>query len=1234
MLLGSKNCRIVLGVVTTLAASSGMLAKPVSAQIVPDASLGTNPSVVTPTTIQGIPIQQIDGGAVRGSNLFHSFQEFNINEGQRAYFSNPVGIENILSRVTGSNPSDISGTLGVLGNANLFFINPNGIVFGSNASLDVGGSFVASTANAVQFGDSGVFSATEPTNVPLLTIKPSALLFNQIEAKPINSQAGLGVTNGQSLLLVGGNINLNNGVLYAPGGEVGLVSLTGSGNVGLNFNGNSLSLGLPSGARSDISLNNSEINASNLFGGKIEIFARNLDVFDSNISNATLVGDSSGILLDATGRISLDGQNGSTLIVSGTSGSGNSGDITINTGKLTVTNEAQVFSGTLGSGDGGDITVNAGELTVQNGAQIFSDTEGSGKGGDIAISTEQLTLQNGGQVSYFTSGSGDGGDIAINAGKLTIQNGAVVYSETSGSGNGGKLELKANTVNISNSSFLASLIKENATGKAGDLTIQKREATATGTVTIQDDAAIVAATKSSQVGGNINISTDKLVVQNEGKVLSKTEGLGNSGNLEVTADEVKIIGLANSPENLTSLSTQTPENSEGNAGNLIISSRLLSINNGGQLFSVSQNTGNSGNVTIKTDKVELSGISLLDSYVGENGILNNNLASNLYSISSQGNAGNVDIFTRQLIIQDGAQVTSGSFGEGNGGNLTVSADSIQIMGASPDGNFYSLLGSKALGDTIENPGNIKINTRELIVTDGGQISTSSNRSNRSGNITIDADSIQVIGISPDGRSVSSLSTDAGFSSIDLAKAGDLTINTRELKIQDGGKLSAVTFGEGDGGNLTVNADTIQLSGFGSGISTQAADIDSTGNAGNLTINTRELRMKDAVNISSGTFGEGDGGNLQVTADTIDITGTQGPFLTGLSTSAGRDSTGNAGNLTINTRELRLKDVAQISSGTFGEGDGGNLQVTADTIDITGTQGPFVTGLITSAGRDLTGNAGDLTGNAGDLTISAKQINIRAEGEISTDSVGTGNAGNLYLQADSLSLDNSIISAFTLSGEGGNIDITVNDLFVLNNNSLISTTAGGTGNGGNIEIDARFLIPVNDSDIVSNAFQGNGGDIQITTQGIFASPDSEITASSELGIDGSIELNTPDADPSRGTTNLPTEIVDASNRIVQNCDRPRQVANQPDKSSEFIITGRGGLPPKLGETVSEDGALVGLVSPVNASSNPDLSATPTVKTQSQEVVEAQGWVVNSQGEVFLTAQIPGAGGGSVSALGCH
>ncbi|KYC39514.1 hypothetical protein WA1_32915 [Scytonema hofmannii PCC 7110] len=178
------------------------------AQIIPDNTLGAESSVVTPNVvIRGIPSNRIDGGATRGANLFHSFQDFNIGEGRGAYFSNPVGIANILSRVTGSNPSNILGRLGVLSNANLFFINPNGIIFGQNARLDVGGSFLASTANSLVFDQNFEFSTTNPQAPPLLTVKvPNGLQFGDNSGSIRTQSTVLQVPQGNTLALVGSEV--------------------------------------------------------------------------------------------------------------------------------------------------------------------------------------------------------------------------------------------------------------------------------------------------------------------------------------------------------------------------------------------------------------------------------------------------------------------------------------------------------------------------------------------------------------------------------------------------------------------------------------------------------------------------------------------------------------------------------------------------------------------------------------------------------------------------------------------------------------------------------------------------------------------------------------------------------------------------------------------------------------------------------------------------------------------
>ncbi|MEO1094757.1 MAG: filamentous hemagglutinin N-terminal domain-containing protein [Cyanobacteria bacterium J06638_28] len=190
------------------------------AQLIPDNSLGAESSLINPNgLIQGLPTDLVEGGASRGSNLFHSFTEFNVNTGQRVYFANPIGIENILTRVTGGNLSNIDGLLGVDGAANLFLLNPNGVIFGPNARLDVSGSFTTSTAGSFAFADGSEFSAT-PTGNDLLTVSvPLGVQFNDQSQGNITNQGELTVGAGESLTLFGDTV-LSEDSLTAAGGIV------------------------------------------------------------------------------------------------------------------------------------------------------------------------------------------------------------------------------------------------------------------------------------------------------------------------------------------------------------------------------------------------------------------------------------------------------------------------------------------------------------------------------------------------------------------------------------------------------------------------------------------------------------------------------------------------------------------------------------------------------------------------------------------------------------------------------------------------------------------------------------------------------------------------------------------------------------------------------------------------------------------------------------------------------
>ncbi|MGI2906549.1 filamentous hemagglutinin N-terminal domain-containing protein, partial [Tolypothrix sp. VBCCA 56010] len=298
---------VVLGLAGALNASANVQAQ----QIVPDTSLPVNSAV----TVNGNNFT-INGGTQAGGNLFHSFSEFSVPTNGSAFFNNAQTIQNIISRVTGSSVSNIDGILGANGTANLFLLNKNGIVFGPNASLNVGGSFVATTANAIQFGNQGFFSASNPNNPALLTVNPDALFFNQIAAASnpnISTTAtNLSVRDGQGLFLVGGNISIDSGRLNAFGGRVELGGLAELGTVGLNLSGNDLSLSFPEGVqRSDVSLTNGAIVDVSANGGNIAINAAKVMVSGGAnlIAHTFGQGNAGNIAIAASDDISINGNN-------------------------------------------------------------------------------------------------------------------------------------------------------------------------------------------------------------------------------------------------------------------------------------------------------------------------------------------------------------------------------------------------------------------------------------------------------------------------------------------------------------------------------------------------------------------------------------------------------------------------------------------------------------------------------------------------------------------------------------------------------------------------------------------------------------------------------------------------------------------------------------------------------------------------------------------------------------
>jgi large exoprotein involved in heme utilization and adhesion len=510
-------------------------------------------------------------------------------------------------------------------------------------------------------------------------------------------------------------------------------------------------------------------------------------------------------------------------------------------------------------------------------------------------------------------------------------------------------------------------------------------------------------------------------------------------------------------------------------------------------------------------------------------------------------------------------------------------------------------------------------------------------------------------------------------------AGDITINTRRLVVRDGSQITTESLGvfsfeppqfipaTGRAGNLAVNAsESVELIGTSSNGEFRSSLVSATasaGDAGNITINTRRLLIQDGATVLTESSGlllldgqfipaTGRAGNLTVNAsESVELIGTSlvdDRNSSGLSSATA--SAKKAGNITINTGRLLIENGAEVSAITVDKGRAGNLKVTAtESVELSGRSPIGVPSrLFAAASLDPQVKVPEVTGQGGDLTIATGKLIVRDGAEVTVSSEGTGKAGELNVTASSILLDNQgSLTAETTSGQGGNITLQAGDV-QLRRESNISTTAGtqgNPGNGGNITINADTLVGFEDSNILANASQGNGGFIQITAQGVFGlerreqlTGNSDITAFSEKNpeLNGVVEINTPDVDPSRGIINLPEEVVDVTGLIAQGCSAD---AGKADKgSSEFTVTGRGGLQPTPREalnsdTVLEDWGTLALTSvqPLrlsqhdareNPSDSPAVSTYPT-RPKPAPLVEATGWVMGAKGEVILTATAPTA-----------
>ncbi len=434
--------------------------------------------------------------------------------------------------------------------------------------------------------------------------------------------------------------------------------------------------------------------------------------------------------------------------------------------------------------------------------------------------------------------------------------------------------------------------------------------------------------------------------------MAGTEGVGNGGDISVNSNQFNISGVGASGIG-AGLYEQVLANASGKSGNILIKTQLLKASSGANLV-------------------------------------------NDVRPRAMGNAGDLTINTNRLIVEDGSYVSSSTFGMGNAGNLTIYAtELIQVTGTSPDGQTLSKIFTDVESEASGQGGSLKLDTPQLIVADGGQISSSTFGQGNAGSITINSDSIDIHGIGAGGidaypagifvEVVNSV-TDKGV------RGGDLTITTQSLSIRDGAKISGTTSGRGDTGNVTIYASgKVEVVGtrivgpspgvyFISKISTDVID-GAIGNSGNLTIEASRLVVKNGGEVSSSTFGMGNAGTLIVRAsDSVELkgespgTGERNGYPSGLFAQVEPTGEGSGGNLTIETGRLDVSNGSKVQTATFGRGNAGDLFIRASEVNVFETDTPGVFTAAINAGVSLGPSSFTVPrGNGGNLTIENQAL---------------------------------------------------------------------------------------------------------------------------------------------------------------------------------------------------------------------------------------------------------------------
>ncbi len=1082
-----------------------------NAQIIPDSTLPINSSV-TP----GCTVCTIDGGTTRNNHLFHSFREFSIPTGGVAWFNNSPQIQTILTRVTGRSLSDIDGLIRANGTANLFLLNPNGIVFGANARLQIGGSFVASTASSFQFPDGSEFSATNPQVPPLLTVNLTPGLQYGKPVGDLQQAGNLTVPAGQSLTLVGNTV-IHTGTLTAAGGTVQVLgdrvallaptvidvsSPTGGGTVriGGNFKGQGT---LPTATATYVGVGtmiNADATAPSANGGEIVLWANNSLKAYGTLSaqaisgNGGLVETSSANVLDVGG-----------IQVNAAAGNGKGGTWLIDPRNVLIQNSPTTtgsFSGTnpdLFTPTGNDTIISTADIEARLNAGtnviITTGTTGTQDGNITVLDSitktvftppANLTLEAANDIIVAPGVAISALFVPSSFGPLNVT--LTADSDRSGSGNVnifGRIFTNAGSVNISGQSVLL----DQAQVESGSTSFLDNGASSgaisitANTLTLQNSSRINASDYGTQTSPGIDIQlSSSLSLVGNSSITSDERGAGTSAPITITLRNPDSIARLDSSE------IETVTYGQGNAGAVSVSAGSIVLSGSPARRSFIQ-SGSSGNgaagavaVTATTGSViaNYSGVLSGSRGRGDAGAIaitaadtvafsNGNIDSR--SLGTEG--GSLQMSARRIVLDDTFVRTSGFGREDSGTILFRGSESIDLLNA-------SRVSTTTFGSG--NAGAIRLETARLRV-DNSTVTSETYNAGNAGAITVLADAAAIANNSNIRSTVSQ-----GIGTPPTTGNGQIiSINTRILAITDS-NVSAATFSVGNAGGIVLQTENLFAT--NSTIST-AVDEGALGQGGKVEVQTRDLTLVSGAQISASTAGTGRAGDVDVRATgTVNITGENTGifasssytiFLTGTGVAVPNrvlQASGDGGNITVRANTLIVQNNAQLAASTTGQGNAGSIQVTANSF------------VANTGGQLLTTTSG--SGRAGDITVNANN-------QVQLTNFGTG------------------LFANTSNGPGGTITVNTSQFQLGDGATLNATTSAGNA-GGNITISGyQFTATTGGQILTTTTGTGKAGDITVNFRDrvFLADPGTGLFANTNGGLGGAIAVNAPTVQVTNG-----------------------------------------------------------------------------------------------------------------------